>query len=204
MSNILSLSKGQKLNLSKDVGISKAKIGLGWKQKAYATQQDFDLDASVFVLQEDPSTPFGRIMTKSPAQEGWICFYNQQKLPNDCVVHSGDNKTGGSVGNDEEVTVDFSRLPQEASRVVVVVTIHDAIARKQNFGQIESAHAKLYNENGSELASYQLDEIASVATAMVFVEFKKNSGGDWIMQAVGEGSNDGLESFCRKYKVPGF
>lgn len=203
---MLNLAKGQKLNLSKDLGapITRAKVGLGWKQKQYATQSDFDLDASVFVLKEDPNSPQGVVITTPPASEGWICFYNQAKLPNDCVVHSGDNKTGGSVGNDEEITIDFSRLPSEASRVVVVVTIYDAVTRKQNFGQIESAHAKLYDDSGKEVANYRLDESASIAKAMTFVEFKKSSSGDWLMQAVGEGSDDGLDTFCKKFKVPGF
>ena len=46
----LSLSKGQNISLSKEApGLTRALIGLGWDERA-TDGQDFDLDASVFML----------------------------------------------------------------------------------------------------------------------------------------------------------
>lgn len=201
---MLSLAKGQKLNLSKEFGLSKVVIGLGWNPKKFDSQQDFDLDASLFVLKEEQGNPFGRVLTLPNANDGWVCFYGQSRLPNDVAVHSGDNRSGSGDGDDEKITVDFGKMPAEASRCAVIVTIHEGEARRQNFGQVDDAYAKVYDESGKELAVYDLDESASTATAMMFVEFKKNASGEWVIQAVGEGFNKGLGDFFSAFKVPGF
>jgi tellurium resistance protein TerD len=199
----LSLEKGGKLNLSKEFGLKVATIGLGWTPKKFDTQQDFDLDATLFILKED-GTPFGRVLTLPTADDGWVCFYGQKELPGGVAKHSGDNRSGNGDGDDEQIVVDFSKMPAEASRATVIVTIHDAVNRRQNFGQVDDAYAKIYDVNNTCLAEYDLDENASTATAMMFVEFKKNSSGEWVMQAVGEGFNKGLQDFFQAYKVPGY
>lgn len=199
----LSLAKGERLNLSKEFGLKASVIGLGWDPKKFDSQSDFDLDASLFVLKEDGS-PFGRVLTLPTANDGWVAFYGQTTLPGGCVEHTGDNRTGGGEGDDEQIKVDFSKLPAEATRCAVIVTIHEGAARKQNFGQVDNAFCKIYDAAGKELAKYDLNEQASTATAMMFVEFKKNASGDWVMQAVGEGFNKGLQDFFTAYKVPGY
>lgn len=200
---MLSLEKGGKLNLSKEFGLNKVIIGLGWNPKKFDSQTDFDLDASLFILKED-GTPFGSVLTLPTAQDGWVCFYGQKVLPGGVAEHTGDNRTGGGDGDDEQIKVDFSKMPADASRAAVIVTIHEAVARRQNFGQVDDAYAKVYDESGKELAQYDLDENASTSTAMMFVEFKKNSSGEWVMQAVGEGFDRGLVDFFKAYHVPGY
>lgn len=201
---MLSLQKGGKLNINKEFGLQKVTIGLGWDPKKFDSQKEFDLDATLFVLKDEPGNPFGRVLTLPTANDGWVCFYNQPELPGGVAKHSGDNRTGGDDGDDEQIFVDFSKMPDEATKVAVIVTIHDAVARRQTFGQVDNAYAKIYDESGKELAQYDLDENASTATAMMFVEFKKNGAGEWVMQAVGEGFNKGLEDFFKAFKVPGF
>lgn len=201
---MLSLQKGGRLNIEKEFnGLKKIIIGLGWDTKKFDSQKDFDLDASLFVLKEDGS-PFGRVLTLPTADDGWVCFYGQKELPGGVAKHTGDNRTGGGDGDDEQIMVDFGKMPEEASRVAVIVTIHEAKERRQNFGQVDNAYAKIYDEAGTPLAEYDLDEQASTSTAMMFVEFKKNSAGQWVMQAVGEGFDKGLGDFFAAFKVPGY
>lgn len=199
---MLNLTKGNKLNLAKTGGMSVAKVGLGWTPRKFDSQAEFDLDASVFVLKED-NTPFGRVLTLPGADDGWCCFYGQPKLPGDVVVHSGDNRTGAGDGDDETVTIKFNAMPPEASRVAIIVTIHEGLQRKQNFGQIDDAYAKIYNDSNEVVVQYDLDEDASGVTSMMFVEFKKNTAGEWVMAAVGEGFQKSLGDFFSAYKVPG-
>jgi len=200
---MLQLQKGGKLNLAKAGGLDFVKVGLGWSEKKFDTQQDFDLDATAFVLREDGS-PFGAVLAIPPQKDGWVCYYNQQNIGNGAVVSSGDNRTGSGEGDDESIEIDFKKLPPEASRVAIVITIHEAAERKQNFGQIEKAYATIYDNTGAERAKFQLDEDASTATALLFVEFKKNDSGEWVLNAVGEGFQKGLSDFCTAFKVPGF
>lgn len=200
----LSLVKGQKLNLSKEFALKNAIVGLGWKPKKFDSQSDFDLDASIFVLEED-GTPFGRVLRLPTSEDGWLCYYGQPTLPGGCVQHSGDSRTGADSEDDvEQIKIDFTLLPPQASRISVIVTIHEAAARKQTFGQVDDAYTKVYDGEGKELAVYDLDENASTGTGMMFVEFKRNGSGDWVLQAVGESFDKGLQEFCVAYKVPGF
>lgn len=47
----INLSKGQKINLSKEApGLKEAIIGLGWDTKQFDGGFDFDLDASAFLV----------------------------------------------------------------------------------------------------------------------------------------------------------
>lgn len=202
---MLSLAKGQKLNLSKEFGLTKVLIGLGWNPRKFDSQKDFDLDASVFVLEED-GTPFGKVVTLPTATDGWVCYYGQPELPGGSVKHSGDARTGSeAVGDDEQITIDFSKFPPIASRVAVVVTIHEAKERGQNFGQVDDAYVNVYDKDEKTiLAKFDLDESASTCTSLMFVEFKKNSSGEWVFQTVAEGFSQDLGAFFKAFKVPGF
>lgn len=200
---MLSLAKGQKLSLSKDMGgLKVAIIGLGWTPRRFESQSDYDLDASCFVLKDDGSQ-FGAVVTNPEPSNGWVCFYGQSQLPGSAVIHSGDARTGDASGDDEQIKIDFSKMPAEAARVAVIITIHEGSDRKQNFGQIDDAYAKVYDESGKELYQFDLDASASSNTAVMMVEFKKTNG-DWVMQAVGEGFNQGLGDFFKVFKVPGY
>ena len=200
----LSLQKGQRLNLSKDLGLDYVVVGLGWDPRKFDSQEDFDLDATAFVLAED-GTPFGRVLTQPKETDGWVCFYNQPDVGNGAVKHLlGDSKDGGGDGDDEQIGIDFTKLPSNASRIAIVVTIHEAQDRKQNFGRVDNAYAKVYDKNGAEKAVCNLSDDVSISTAMMFVEFKKNSSNQWVIQSVMEGFNKGLEDFFKAFQVPGF
>lgn len=201
---MLTLEKGSRLNLSKDLGLQYAIIGLGWKPRKFDSQEDFDLDATAFVLEED-GTPFGKVLTLPKETDGWVCYYNQQDVGNGAVKHLlGDNKDGGGEGDDEQIGIDFTKLPVQASRIAIVVTIHEATERKQNFGRVDDAYMRVLDKNENEQARANLSDDASTSTAQMFVEFKKNSSGQWILQVVGEGFTKGLIDFFKAFKVPGF
>ena len=83
----VSLSKGQKVDLTKtNPGLKKIVIGLGWDTNKYDGGQDFDLDASAFVVGA----------TGKVKDEKDFVFYNNPKGAQGAVVHTGDNRSGGS------------------------------------------------------------------------------------------------------------
>jgi tellurium resistance protein TerD len=116
-------------------------------------------------------------------------------------VHSGDNRTGAGEGDDETVTIDLSRVPADVDKIVVGVTIHDADARRQNFGMVGKAFIRCVNANGNaEIARYDLSEDSSTETAMVFGEVYRN-GADWKFRAIGQGFQGGLGPLAKNYGV---
>lgn len=186
----ISLSKGQKISLSKESpGLTRVIMGLGWDLKQGDTGQDFDLDASVFLLGKN-----GKILT-----DKHFIFYNNLKSPDGAVEHTGDNKTGAGEGDDEQIKVDLSKVSPDVEKMVFVVTIHDATARRQNFGQIENSFVRIVNQdNNQEVAKYDLGEDYSTETAMIMAELYKHNG-EWKMTAVGQGYTEGLDAIVRRY-----
>ena len=185
----LSLSKGGNLSLSKEApGMTKVLVGLGWDARS-TDGQDFDLDASAFLLKAD-----GKVRADSD-----FIFYNQLKSTDGSVEHTGDNRTGEGDGDDEAIKIDLSKVPAEIDKIAITVTIHEADARKQNFGQVRNAFIRLVNQdNNNEVVRYDLVEDASTETAMIFAELYRN-GAEWKFRAVGQGFNGGLKPLAESF-----
>jgi tellurium resistance protein TerD len=126
-------------------------------------------------------------------------FYNNLKSPNEGVVHTGDNLTGDGDGDDEQVIVDLSKIESNAAEICVVVTIHDADDRKQNFGQVRNSFIRIVDSNtNSDIVKYELDEDFSIETAVEFGRIYKRNN-EWKFEAVGNGMKGGLQDFLNKY-----
>lgn len=188
----ISLKKGQKVSLTKDnPGLSKVVVGLGWDVNHFDTGGTFDLDTAAFLLGES-----GRV-----ASSGDFVFYGNLEHSSGSVKHMGDNLTGEGDGDDEQIKIDLSRVPESISRIAFTVTIYEAEVRNQNFGQVNNAYIRIVDEsNGQELLRYDLGEDFSIETAAVFGEVYKNNG-EWKFNAIGSGYQGGLAALCANYGV---
>lgn len=186
----VSLSKGGRVSLNKEApGLKKILIGLGWDTNASDTGADFDLDASVFLLDAN-----GKV-----ANERDFVFYNNLSSADGSVTHTGDNRTGEGDGDDESIKVDLSKISSSIKEIAVVVTIHEVAQRKQNFGMVRNAFIRLVNdETNTEIARYDLEEDYSTETGLLFgrLYFKDN---EWKFSAVGTGYKEGLDGFCKQF-----
>ena len=186
----ISLSKGANISLSKEApGLSKILVGLGWDTRS-SDGQDFDLDASAFILNGEK--------VRSDAD---FIFYNNKNGADGAVVHQGDNTTGEGEGDDEVVVMHLDRLAPDITKVSFAVTIHDAEARRQNFGMVSNAFIRVVNDSGgAEIARYDLSEDASTETAMIFGELYRH-GEEWKFKAIGQGFAGGLGPLARNFGV---
>ncbi|MCR1575490.1 MAG: TerD family protein [Klebsiella aerogenes] len=187
----VSLSKGGNVSLSKsDPSMKNVLVGLGWDVRT-TDGQDFDLDASAFLLSET-----GKVRSDSD-----FIFYNNLKSADGSVTHTGDNRTGEGDGDDESLIVKLDMIPANVAKIVFVVTIHDAQMRRQSFGQVSGAFIRLVNNDSQlEVAHYDLTEDASSETAMLFGELYRHNG-EWKFRAVGQGYAGGLSSVCAQYGI---
>ena len=187
-----SLQKGQKVSLTKDnPGLKKVVVGLGWDVNAFDTGGDFDLDAAAFLLGDS-----GKV-----ADSDDFVFYRNLTHSSGSVVHQGDNLTGIGDGDDEQIKVDLSKVPDSVTKIAFTVTIYEAEQRRQNFGQVNNAFIRIYNEEtGEEMIRYDLGEDFSIETAAVFGELYKN-GGEWKFNAIGNGFQGGLAALCANFGV---
>ncbi|MET9224049.1 TerD family protein [Streptomyces sp. NPDC088197] len=186
----VTLAKGGNVSLSKAApNLTKVQIGLGWSSRS-TTGADFDLDASALLCGN------GRVLG-----DEFFVFYNNLKSPEGSVEHTGDELVGGTGGDDETILVDLSLVPERVDKIVFPVSIYDADARSQTFGQVSNAYIRVLNQaDGAELARYDLTEDASTETAMIFGELYRYSG-EWKFRAVGQGYASGLRGIALDFGV---
>lgn len=186
----ISLQKGQKVDLTKsNPGLTKVVVGLGWDTNKYDGGSAFDLDSSVFMLNEA-----GKTRTDND-----FIYYNNLKDAAGSVTHMGDNLTGAGDGDDEQIKIDLSMVPQDVAKISFTVTIHEADQRRQNFGQVSNAFIRIFNEgSGEELMRYDLGEDYSIETAVVVAELYRNNS-EWKFNAIGSGFQGGLGALCANF-----
>ena len=188
----VSLNKGQKVSLTKEnPGLANVVVGLGWDTNQFDNGGEFDLDTAAFMLGDN-----GRC----PTEKEFI-FFGNLNHPSGSVSHLGDNKTGEGDGDDEQIRINLTAIPENISRIAFTVTIYEAEERRQNFGQVNNAFIRIYNENnGEELLRYDLGEDFSIETAVVFGELYKHNG-EWKFNAIGGGYQGGLAALCANYGI---
>ncbi len=188
----VSLNKGQKVSLTKEnPGLANVVVGLGWDVNQFDNGGAFDLDTAAFMLGDN-----GRC----PTEKEFIFFGNLNHTSGS-VQHLGDNKTGAGDGDDEQIRINLTAIPDNISRIAFTVTIYEAEERRQNFGQVNNAFIRIYNENnGEELLRYDLGEDFSIETAVVFGELYKHNG-EWKFNAIGGGYQGGLAALCANYGI---
>ena len=182
----ISLVKGQKI----DIGLSKISVGLGWHPNE-GTGFDFDLDASAFMINEKLLIP----------TEEYFVFYGNTISPDNSLLHTGDDPTGGNSteGDDEIIQVNLANINEAITEILFVVTIHDAIARKQNYGQVHNSYIRIVDDStGIEIAKYELDEDFSVETGIELGRLYKRDN-KWKFEASAIGYKGDLSFFLSKY-----
>ncbi len=182
----INLQKGQRV----DIGLSKISVGLGWNPNE-GTGYAFDLDASAFMINQN------RLI---PAEEFFV-FYGNTNSPDGALNHSGDDPTGGNSdgGDDETISVDLTKVSEQITEILFVVTIHEAIARKQNYGQVRDSYIRIADDaSNEEIVRYELGEDFSIETGVEFGRlYKRNSA--WKFEASGIGYREDLAFFLAKY-----
>ena len=182
----INLQKGQKI----DIVLSKMTIGLGWDPNE-GTGHEFDLDASAFMIDGNRVIP----------SENFFVFYGNTDSPDGALYHTGDDPTGGNSvdGDDESIEVDLSKVDNRINEILFVVTIHEALQRKQNYGQVRNSYIRIVDNNsGEEVAKYELGEDFSIETAVEFGRLYKRNG-NWKFEASGVGYKEDLAFFLSKY-----
>lgn len=181
----LDLTKGQRLDITKtNPSLKIAAIGLGWD-----AGNNFDLDAFILALKN------GKI--ESAPRD--VLFFNNKKLFNGGIIHSGDNLTGAGDGDDETMTVDFSKLPSDITEIVICVNIYQAESRRQNFGQVNNAFVRVYDfDTKAEICKFDLSEDYSAFNAMIMGKLYLKDG-EWKFQAIGEGKNGSITEVSESY-----
>ena len=188
----ITLAKGQKVDLTKtNPGLKNIIVGLGWDVNKYDGGFSFDLDTAAFLTGAN-----GKVTADTD-----FVFYNNLRHPSGSVTHLGDNLTGAGDGDDEQIKVSLDQVPTNIEKIAFTVTIHEAVQRSQNFGQVSNSYIRVMDEsNGTELIRYDLGEDFSIETAIVVGELYRHNG-EWKFNAIGSGYQGGLAALCNNFGI---
>lgn len=187
----VSLRKGQKQSLTKmNPNLDLIDIGLGW-DTSNTSGVPYDLDCEAFMLGAND-----RIVG-----DEWFVFYNQPASPDGSVRHGGDNRTGQGSGDDEVIHVRLSQVAPQVNKIVIIITINEAIQRGHNFGGVSNAYVRIVDTATSkELVRFNLTDYYANVNSMVVGELYRHNG-EWKFNPVGDGTSDDLMGLCRRYGV---
>jgi len=185
---ILNLNKNDILDLTKrNPGLKKVSLGAGWDIANNGL--DYDLDIAAFLL--DSNNKFNTVSN--------IIFFNNKEGQG--ISLAGDNRTGAGEGDDERIRIDLESIPAHVQKIVFVVTIHEAQAKRQTFGMVENSYVRLLDEenNEREICRFNLKENGSTVTSVIFSELYKQNG-EWQFKAIGEGKIADLNGVLALYQ----
>ncbi|RII15915.1 Stress response protein SCP2 [Streptomyces sp. YIM 130001] len=105
-------------------------------------------------------------------------------LGNGSLLHSGDNQTGHGDGDDETVTVDFARVPENITSIVFIAA---AYKKRSSFQLARNVSFKVYDATGGSTSQVAdiwpslltSDNGCAVAKAM-------RAGANWKLQVINE------------------
>ena len=188
----LSLRKGMSLDLTKNSNLKRIRAGLGWRA---GNGVAFDLDVTAISLNQNGIV--------NDAQD--VVFYNQLN-PMRGIQSLGDNKYGaltnsGLEEDNETILADLDEIPESVKEVLFVVTIHEAVERKQNFGMVKNAYIRIVDEDtNEEICRYNMTENFSMQTACEIAKLSRTEKG-WVFTALGRGTNEDLMRVLIRYGV---
>ncbi|MGL5331091.1 MAG: TerD family protein [Peptostreptococcaceae bacterium] len=186
--NPLNLQKHDILDLTKkNPGLEKVILGAGWDVASIG--QDFDIDISAFLLNSNDK------VAQVPND---VIFFNNKF--GDGVHLEGDNRTGAGDGDDERIQIDLSQIRNDISKIVFIVTIHNAQEKRQTFGMVNNSYVRLLDakNNEKEICRFNLKENGSTVTSVIFAELYKD-GYDWYFKAIGDGKIADLNGMLGLY-----
>ena len=189
-----------------------AHIGFGWD--AASELGGLNLDASVIMLGAND-------MPRTPKD---LYFYNHCYEGHDFGNFDYDLQKkspiifkeywGGDFEDDEAVLIDFSKIPADIEKLVVILTIYDADKKGACFKHVSNAYVRvctymdegtwLYSGDGKQILRFDLSEEESRvnAIALLLCEIVRN-GDEWrfhkLAEPVGDGSDfNGLIPVAKK------
>ena len=185
---ILNLNKNDILDLTKrNPGLKKVSLGAGWDIANNGL--DYDLDIAAFLL--DSNNKFNTVSN--------IIFFNNKESQG--ISLARDNRTGAGEGDDEVININLEEINPNIAKIVFVVTIHEAQAKRQTFGMVENSYVRLVDleNNKREICRFNLKENGSTATSVIFAELNRK-GSEWQFKAIGEGKIADLNGVLALYQ----
>lgn len=185
------VEKGNKFEVDK--GIQNIIIGVGWKEGRSTKPIDIDVHAlGCSIVNGAPKFYNDNSHVVSYANKGALNVGSGSSFgtKDGSITHTGDNLTGVGEGDDESIKVNLAKVPDGIDQILILITIHQAKERGQNFGMVDDSYVRIVNEdNADELCRYDLRQEFATAITIQAAALVKTDG-KWAFVAIGGGTKD--------------
>ncbi|MCR4783278.1 MAG: TerD family protein [bacterium] len=202
----ISLKKGEKIDLRKSdgAGLTRIMVGLGWDPAKPGLARSLLGIVTLGIMGSNvdcDATAMLCVNGKLVDQSADIVYFGHLEHKSGAVQHMGDNLTGDGDGDDEQIMVDLTKLPEKYDKIIFVVNIFLAKLRFQHFGMIQNAFIRICDEKDQEFCRYDLSgKEYNGMTSLIFGEVYRQDG-VWKFNAIGKATTDGgLGSLAEKFK----
>lgn len=192
MSDVLNLTKGQKIELTKGNGetLTNFSVGLNWgaiEKKGFlgfgGSTEAVDLDASAITFDAN-----GNALET-------VYYGNLRSATAGFISHSGDDRSGDVGGDDgrdnETIRVDLSKAPANVDKIAFVLVSFQG----QDFATVPHASLRLYDGTPAAIkevvAKYDVAKDPRYAGHVAMVMgYLYRRGDSWRFQALGDATRD--------------
>jgi len=174
------INKGQRMPLEKDLSAKSCRIGFRWDS---SSASGYALDVSIMMLSE---------RGKLEKEEDFI-FYNNLSSGDGSI--NMDSSPFGNYKNTSRVMLD--KVTNQVSRLLLVITIDNAVALGQSFAKIRDLTLDILDDQKNIIYSYAIDGLSKETAVIAGEIYKKNN--EWRFMATGNGFNSGLAALLREY-----
>lgn len=177
------IRKGQKAPLTSKTPLTRIQACFGWN----TVNPQCDVDVSAFLLTADGRVP----------GDSWFVFYGQKTSPDQsCRLltehsHPSDRQT---------ILIDLTKINANVKKIVFVLTINDAFAKRLHFGMIRDAYIRILLSDQTEIVSFKITDYYTNIISMMIGEIYQHNG-TWKFNAVGNGVAKDLAGLCSLYGV---
>lgn len=173
------MNRGANVSLTREIpGLTGVVLGVSWDAGAETALAD-NLVLAVILCDAGG---------KALSDEHFV-FFNQLRSPELSVTELDE-----ALGEDQEqVAVDFAKVPAEVERIVAVLYINDGPAQRRTLGQLRSCAVRvLHPQDNRELVrSEDFAPALSAETALTMGEVYRH-GDEWKFKVLGEGYSKGM------------
>ncbi len=210
------LSKGSNFNLSKSIGFSKVRIGLGWNPNETKNGPAFDLDVSAFgidssykIINDSYFIFYGQVKAGNAKEDPIRKGFYRPTTNDGAVMGAIDDPTGLSSDgdDDEDMIIDLLKVHPQVEQIIICASISkyphdnfkDVRTLSLDFGKVSDCYIRIINEsNGIEIAKYELTDQYSTQDAIEFGRLYRIDN-EWQFEAMGRGHNGSLQALVDLY-----
>jgi choline transporter-like protein 2/4/5 len=156
----------------------KISFGIGWDvTHDEGRPKNQDMDCACVAYKDGEKIDFVDYTQKQSKNAGFLS-------------HSGDNLTGRGAGIDENITIDFSKIPEEVNQIVFICFVFSGVS----FDKVRNLFIRGTEDHlvKKEVCRFNVDdmlgqEAAKTKRGLLFCKMEKSKdSGYWVLEAAGE------------------